>query len=363
MEVHVKELKALKETVEHLRRRLDVAAKIDKINQLEAIAAAPDFWDDSTAAQETMRNLTRLREQVTVWEDVSKHLHDVLELAEMGDEELAEDIAQEKEFLSDQVADLEFQALFSEKYDGEDAILAIHAGAGGTEAQDWAEMLQRMFIRWAGTHSFKVTIIDFSPGDEAGLKSCMMSITGDYVYGRLKSERGVHRLVRISPYDSSSRRHTSFAKVEVWPDVAEDIEIEVDEGDLRIDRFKASGAGGQHVQKNETAVRITHIPSGIVVSCQNQRSLTQNKQVAMNILKAQLFDRERRKQEAEMAALKGEDVDAGWGSQIRSYVLHPYKMVKDHRTKYESGNPQGVLDGRLDEFMEAYLKHKVGDPA
>ncbi|PIE80995.1 MAG: peptide chain release factor 2 [Chloroflexi bacterium] len=363
MEVHVKELKALKETVEHLRRRLDVAAKIDKINQLEAIAAAPDFWDDSTAAQETMRNLTRLREQVTVWEDVSKHLHDVLELAEMGDEELAEDIAQEKELLSDQVADLEFQALFSEKYDGEDAILAIHAGAGGTEAQDWAEMLQRMFIRWAGTHSFKVTIIDFSPGDEAGLKSCMMSITGDYVYGRLKSERGVHRLVRISPYDSSSRRHTSFAKVEVWPDVAEDIEIEVDEGDLRIDRFKASGAGGQHVQKNETAVRITHIPSGIVVSCQNQRSLTQNKQVAMNILKAQLFDRERRKQEAEMAALKGEDVDAGWGSQIRSYVLHPYKMVKDHRTKYESGNPQGVLDGRLDEFMEAYLKHKVGDPA
>ncbi len=341
----------------------DVAAKIDKINQLEAIAAAPDFWDDSTAAQETMRNLTRLREQVTVWEDVSKHLHDVLELAEMGDEELAEDIAQEKELLSDQVADLEFQALFSEKYDGEDAILAIHAGAGGTEAQDWAEMLQRMFIRWAGTHSFKVTIIDFSPGDEAGLKSCMMSITGDYVYGRLKSERGVHRLVRISPYDSSSRRHTSFAKVEVWPDVAEDIEIEVDEGDLRIDRFKASGAGGQHVQKNETAVRITHIPSGIVVSCQNQRSLTQNKQVAMNILKAQLFDRERRKQEAEMAALKGEDVDAGWGSQIRSYVLHPYKMVKDHRTKYESGNPQGVLDGRLDEFMEAYLKHKVGDPA
>jgi peptide chain release factor 2 len=190
-----------------------------------------------------------------------------------------------------------------------------------------------------------------------------MSITGDYVYGRLKSERGVHRLVRISPYDYSKRRHTSFAKVEVWPDVAEDIEIEVNEDDLRIDRFKASGAGGQHVQKNETAIRLTHLPTGIVVSCQNQRSLTQNKQVAMNILKAQLFDLERRKQDAEMAALKGEDVDAGWGSQIRSYVLHPYKMVKDHRTDYESGNTQAVLDGRLDDFMEAYLKQHVGDPA
>ncbi len=308
-----------------------------------------------------MQELTKLRDQVAVWEGLSKHLTDTLELAEMGDDELSADIAQEIEILSAQVADLEFKALFSEKYDDEDAILAIHAGAGGTEAQDWAEMLQRMFIRWAGTHNFKVSMIDYSSGDEAGLKSCMMSITGDYVYGRLKSERGVHRLVRISPYDSSSRRHTSFAKVEVWPDVAEDIEIEIDEDDLRIDRFKASGAGGQHVQKNETAIRLTHLPTGIVVSCQNQRSLTQNKQVAMNILKAQLFDLERRKQDAEMAVLKGEDVDAGWGSQIRSYVLHPYKMVKDHRTNYESGNPQAVLDGRLDDFMEAFLKYNLGE--
>ena len=339
----------------------DVAAKIDKINQLELISSEPTFWDDSSSAQVTMQDLTKLRDQVTVWESLSKHLTDILELAEMRDEELSDDIAQEIELLSKQIANLEFQALFSEKYDDEDAILAIHAGAGGTEAQDWAEMLQRMFIRWAGTHNFKVSMIDYSAGDEAGLKSCMMSITGDYVYGRLKSERGVHRLVRISPYDSSSRRHTSFAKVEVWPDVAEDIEIEVNEDDLRIDRFKASGAGGQHVQKNETAIRLTHIPTGIVVSCQNQRSLTQNKQVAMNILKAQLFDLERRKQDAEMAVLKGEDVDAGWGSQIRSYVLHPYKMVKDHRTNYESGNPQAVLDGRLDEFMEAFLKQNVGE--
>jgi len=339
----------------------DVAAKIDKVNQLEQIAAAPDFWHDSEAAQETMRELTKLRDEVTVWQTVSKNLADILELAELGDEDLIPEITQEYERLTARVARLEFQALFSDKYDEEDAILAIHAGAGGTEAQDWAEMLQRMFIRWAEAHDFRVTIIDYSSGDEAGLKSCMMSIEGEYAYGYLKSERGVHRLVRISPYDSSKRRHTSFAKVEVWPDVAEDIEIEIDENDLRIDRFKASGAGGQHVQKNETAVRLTHYPTGIVVSCQNQRSLTQNMHVAMNILKSQLFDLERRKQEAEMSVLKGEDVDAGWGSQIRSYVLHPYKMVKDHRTNYETGNTQAVIDGRLDEFMEAYLRQHVGE--
>ena len=310
-----------------------------------------------------MRNLTRLRHQVTVWQEVSARLQDALVLAELGDEELGPELAQEAATLTERVNRLEFQTLFAGQYDDEDAILAIHAGAGGTEAQDWAQMLQRMFIRWAESHNFTVEVLDQSAGDEAGIKSCLMAVHGDYAYGRLKSERGVHRLVRISPFDASSRRHTSFAKVELWPDVAEDIEIEVDEKDLRIDRFRASGAGGQHVQKNETAVRITHIPTGIVVSCQNQRSLTQNMQVAMNILKAQLFDLERRKQEAEMAALKGEDVDAGWGSQIRSYVLHPYKMVKDHRTNYEVGNTQAVLDGRLDGFMEAYLRQQVGQPA
>ncbi len=307
-----------------------------------------------------MRDLTKLRDQVTVWESLSRRLTDAQELVELGDEELASELTNEVANLEAQVAQLEFETLFSGQYDDENCILAIHAGAGGTEAQDWAQMLQRMFMRWADSHQMVVDIVDESPGDEAGIKSVMMEIRGSYVYGRLQSERGVHRLVRISPYDASSRRHTSFAKVEVWPDVAEDIEIEVDEKDLRIDRFKASGAGGQHVQKNETAVRVTHIPSGIVVSCQNQRSLTQNREMAMKILKAQLFDLEQRKQDAEMAALKGEDVDAAWGSQIRSYVLHPYKMVKDHRTNHEVGNAQAVLDGRLDDFMEAYLKQKVG---
>ena len=309
-----------------------------------------------------MRELTRLRRQVAIWERVSRRLEDALELAALDDESLLDGMQQELNALEEVVDRLQFQALFSGRYDDQDALLAIHAGAGGTEAQDWAQMLQRMFIRWAEGHGLEVEIMDESPGDEAGIKSTLMAIRGeDYPYGRLKSERGVHRLVRISPYDSSSRRHTSFAKVEVWPDVAEDIEIDIDENDLRIDRFRASGAGGQHVQKNETAIRITHLPTGIVVSCQNQRSLVQNQETAMKILKAQLFDLERRKQEAEISRLKGEDVDAGWGNQIRSYVMHPYRMVKDHRTDHETGNVQAVIDGALDGFMEAYLKHVLGE--
>jgi len=307
-----------------------------------------------------MRELTKLNGEIRKWDELSQRLADARELAELDDPEINAEIALEVKKLSKAIDNLEFRTLFSGEYDDESAILAIHAGAGGTEAQDWAQMLQRMIARWAETHSFSFEILDESPGDEAGLKSTLISIDGDYVYGRLKSERGVHRLVRISPYDSSSRRHTSFAKIEVWPDVAEEINIEIDNRDLRIDRFKAGGAGGQHVQKNETAIRITHLPTGVVVSCQNQRSLTQNLETAMKILKSQLFDLERRKQEAEIAALKGEDVDAGWGNQIRSYVLHPYKMVKDHRTNYETGNAQSVLDGKLDGFMEAFLRMRVG---
>ena len=340
----------------------DVAGKVVKLAQMEEAAGQPGFWNDQMVAQEAMREITRLREQVTVWETISHRLEDGLELAALEDEALAEELGREAEGLGQEIGRLEFEALFGGPYDDEDAILAIHSGAGGTEAQDWVAMLQRMFIRWAEAQRFRVDILDESPGEETGLKSCLMEIKGAYAYGRLKSERGVHRLVRLSPFDSSNRRHTSFAKVELWPDVAEEIEIEIDDKDLRIDRFRASGAGGQHVQKNETAIRITHYPTGIVVSCQNQRSLTQNMQTAMNILKAQLFALEQRKQEAELSALKGEDVDAGWGNQIRSYVLHPYKMVKDHRTSYETGNPQAVLDGRLNAFMEAYLRQQIGEP-
>ncbi|MCZ2114427.1 MAG: peptide chain release factor 2 [Anaerolineae bacterium] len=361
MEELIDQLTELTHIIDLLRGRLEVAAKESRIAKLEEKIADPDFWNDPDESRKVMRELTRLREQVSVWQTISRSLADTLELADLGDEELLDELSAEVERLTTEVHELEFQTLMSGDYDNEDAILAIHAGAGGTEAQDWAQMLQRMFLRWAEHHRMKVEIMDESAGDEAGIKSCMISISGPYAYGWLKSERGVHRLVRISPYDSSSRRHTSFAKVEVWPDVAEDIDIEIDEKDLRIDRFRASGAGGQHVQKNETAVRITHIPTGIVVSCQNQRSLTQNMQVAMNVLKAQLFDLARRNQNAEIAALKGEDVDAAWGSQIRSYVLQPYKMIKDHRTDHEVGNTQAVLDGRLDDFMEAYLRQQVGE--
>jgi peptide chain release factor 2 len=323
--------------------------------------AQPGFWGEAAPAQAVARELSELKEEVQVWQTASQRLNDAAELAALGDEELTAELTREVNLLADSVDRLAFRTLLAGRHDKETAFLAIHAGAGGTEAQDWAAMLQRMFIRWAEGRGFNVEIIDYSAGDEAGLKSVLMQIVGEYAYGLLRSERGVHRLVRISPYDASSRRHTSFAKVEVWPDVAADIEIEIDDKDLRIDRFRASGAGGQHMQKNETAVRITHLPTGLVVSCQNQRSLNQNLEVAMGILKSQLFDIEQRKQEAEVAALKGEDVDAGWGSQIRSYVLHPYKMVKDHRTNYEVGNAQAVLDGRLDDFMEAYLKMQVGE--
>jgi peptide chain release factor 2 len=309
-----------------------------------------------------MRELTYLRDEVAIWEEVSSRIADARELAELDDLELFDELAKEVDALQKAVDKLEFRTLFAGEYDSEPAILAIHAGAGGTEAQDWAQMLQRMFSRWATNRGFKLETLAASPGDEVGLKSTLMSIEGDYAYGWLKSERGVHRLVRISPFDASRRRHTSFAKIEVWPDIAGDIEISINEKDLRIDRYRASGAGGQHVQKNETAIRITHLPTGVVVTCQNQRSLTQNLEIAMKILKSKLFDLERRKQDAEMALLKGDDVDAGWGNQIRSYVLQPYKMVKDHRTSYEMGNTQAVLDGQLDGFMEAFLRQNVGEP-
>ncbi len=250
--------------------------------------------------------------------------------------------------------------MLSGPYDRGNAILAIHAGAGGTDSQDWAAMLLRMFLRWAEQRQFKTEILDSMEGEGAGIKSVTVGIAGKYAFGYLRSERGVHRLVRLSPFDAAHRRHTSFSLVEVWPDLGEEAKVEIDPEDLQIDTFRASSAGGQHMQKNETAVRITHIPSGIVVACQNERSQTQNRETALRIIRARLIllqEEERRKQ---IDKLKGEHVDAGWGNQIRSYVLHPYQMVKDHRTDYETGNVQAVLDGNLDPFMEAYLRDTLG---
>jgi len=307
-----------------------------------------------------MRQLARLRDNVQRWTTVARQIDDALELAALDDEGLYAELAAETDRLAGIVARMEFEAVFSGPYDAEDAVLAIQAGAGGTDSQDWAQMLQRMYIRWAEQHGYRVQILSETEGDEAGIKSTTMSVAGDYAYGYLQAERGVHRLVRLSPFDAANRRHTSFARVEVWPDIRGEIDVQIDEKDLQIDTFRASSAGGQHVQKNETAIRITHLPTGIVVSCQNERSQTQNRERALQVLKARLLDLERQKQEAQLAALKGEHVDAGWGNQIRSYVLHPYQMVKDHRTEYETGNTTAVLDGHLDDFMEAYLRSKVG---
>lgn len=339
----------------------DIAGKAEHLAELEKQSSDPDFWNDSEAARGTMQRIAKLRNEVETWQNALRQINDVLELTEMGDESLQDDLAQEVESLQKMAERLEFQAMLSGEYDNEDATLSIHAGAGGNDAHDWAAMLMRMYTRWAEANGYKVEIEYETAGEEAGIKSVSMTIRGDWAYGYLQAERGVHRLVRISPFDSNSRRHTSFALVEVWPDIQEDIEIDINDKDLQIDTFRAGGAGGQHVQKNDTAVRITHLPTGIVVSCQNQRSQVQNLNRAMQVLKARLYDMERQKQQAEFEELKGEHVSAEWGNQIRSYVLHPYQMVKDMRTNHETGRAEAVLDGDLNPFIESYLRHNVGD--
>lgn len=358
MEHLVSLLADMKESIDGLMARQGIAECEARIAEIETQASATDFWEDPDGAQKLMQEMSSLKAKVERWRGVSNRINDALELAEMDDDSLLDDLTQEVEALEPVVERMSFQAMLSGPYDHENAILAIHAGAGGTDSQDWAEMLERMYLRWAEQNGYKVDIIERSEGEEAGIKSVMLEVKGDYAYGYLQSEQGVHRLVRLSPFDSASRRHTSFAKVELWPDIQDEIDIEINEADLRIDSYRAGGAGGQHVQKNDTAIRITHIPTGIVVQCQNERSQKQNRERAMQILKARLYDMERQKQEAQLAALKGENVDAGWGNQIRSYVLHPYQMVKDHRTDYEVGNTSAVLDGRLNDFMEAYLRAK-----
>lgn len=311
-----------------------------------------------------MRRLSTLRDEVTTWQAMDRRINDALTFVEMAaeedDESLLAELTEEVTAIEKQLEKLEFLLSLSGPHDRDSALLSIHAGAGGTESQDWAEMLMRMYLRWAEASGYGTSLVDQTAGEEAGLKSVTVAIEGDYAYGYLKAERGVHRLVRISPFDASSRRHTSFALVEVVPDLDTDIDIEINSDDLEVDVFKSGGAGGQHVQKNSTAVRIKHLPTGIIVSCQNERSQLQNKETAMRILRGRLYDMELQKQEEEQARLKGKHVEAGWGNQIRSYVLHPYKMVKDHRTDHEVGNAEAVLDGRLDDFIEAYLQHTIG---
>ena len=327
---------------------------------MEKTSESPDLWDNAERAQRTMRRLSQLRNEINSWLTLEQKIVDAIELAALGDGSLQSEIEQEFTEIAAQVKRLEFTALFSDEYDNHDAILSIHAGAGGTDSQDWVQMLHRMYMRWAETHDYETEVIDTSTGEEAGIKRVTTTISGKYAHGNLRSEKGVHRLVRISPFDSSNRRHTSFALVEVYPQVESDGEVDIHPSELKIDTYRSAGAGGQNVQKNETAVRITHLPTGIVVTCQNERSQTQNKDNALKVLRARLLDLQREKLEDELAQIKGEHIKAEWGSQIRSYVLHPYQMVKDHRTNYEVGNTTAVLDGDVDPFIEAYLRFSVG---
>ena len=312
-----------------------------------------------------MRRLAEVKAEVETWGALHKKVTDLLELAELASEENETSLAQEIDTEIDQAASefekLEFTLLLSGEYERRNAFLALHAGAGGVEAQDWAEMLLRMYLRWAERQGYRAEVVEVSPGEEAGIKSALVEIEGQYAYGYLKSERGVHRLVRLSPFDASHLRHTSFVLVEVIPEAERDVEVELDPDDLKIDFYKASGPGGQHVQKTSTAVRITHIPTGLVVTCQNERSQYQNKETALKVLRSRLLEHELAKRAEEKARLKGEHVAAGWGNQIRSYVLHPYKMVKDHRTDFETSDPNAVLDGDIDGFIKAYLKSTIGE--
>ncbi len=306
-----------------------------------------------------MRRMAQARAELDAWRGLEKRLAESIELASLGDESLRNDLTAETAALRTDLEQRAFRALLSGPYDADDAILSIHAGAGGTDSQDWAAMLLRMYMRWAEGHQYDTELLDTSEGEEAGIKSVTLAVNGEYAFGYLRAERGVHRLVRLSPFDSAHRRHTSFALVEVYPQVHTAEDVVINPADIKIDTYRSAGAGGQNVQKNETAIRITHIPTGIVVTCQNERSQTQNRENALRVLRARLLDVQRQKQEDDLARLKGEHVKAEWGSQIRSYVLHPYQMVKDHRTGHESGNTTAVLDGNLDGFIEAYLHESL----
>ncbi len=351
--------------IDLLRKHVDFDVASARLAELEALSADGDFWNDQAAAQEAMREKNRLQRQIEVINSLQSELDDATGLIELGEMEGDEEIVSEAEAAIAALVTIaekrQLESLLSGEADGNDCFLEIHAGAGGTEAQDWAAMLMRMYSRWCERRGFKLQMIEESAGEEAGIKSVTMRIEGDNAYGWLKTESGVHRLVRISPYDSSARRHTSFASAWVYPVVDDNIEIEIEDKDLRVDTYRASGAGGQHVNKTDSAIRITHIPTNIVVQCQNDRSQHRNRATALNMLKARLYELELQKREDAANDAASAKTDIGWGNQIRSYVLHPYQMVKDLRTNVEKGNAQGVLDGDLDDFVEASLAARVGN--
>jgi peptide chain release factor 2 len=337
----------------------DVKGAKIKVEQLEEDMSKDGFWDDQDNSQKVMKEIKLLKDKITSYENITNKYEDIIVLIEIGIEEKDESIIPEvNELIKDYISEYEtlrIDTLLSGEYDKSNAIISLHAGAGGTESCDWVSMLFRMYSRWAERKGYKVEILDYLDGEEAGIKSITIQISGENAYGYLKSEKGVHRLVRISPFDSSGRRHTSFASCDVIPDIEDDIDIEINDEDIRIDTYRASGAGGQHINKTDSAIRITHIPSGIVVQCQNERSQHKNKDKALKMLKSKLYEIKQQEQIDKLQGIRGEVKEIGWGSQIRSYVMHPYSMVKDHRTNEEKGNVQSVMDGDIDNFINSYL--------
>ena len=338
----------------------DIANSEIELEKLEAETLDPNFWSNSDSSKTVLEKIKKLKNKVQEYNNAKNQLNNLLEMIELilieNDEQLANEVKSEAKIVENEIENLELKTYLSGKYDSNNAILTLHPGAGGTESQDWAEMLYRMYSRWAFKNGFEVKEVDYLDGDEAGIKSVTFEVIGENAYGYLKGEMGVHRLVRISPFDANGRRHTSFASLEVLPEITDDIELDINPDDLRVDTYRASGAGGQHVNKTSSAVRITHIPTNIVVACQSERSQIQNRETAMKMLKSKLLDLKEKEQKDKIEDLKGVQSDIAWGSQIRSYVFCPYTLVKDHRTNYEVGNVQAVMDGDLDGFIDAYLK-------
>lgn len=341
----------------------DLEAKKEQINQLEEKMTAPNFWDDNDAAQKVIDEANWLKNKVNNFESVLSQAEDLEVMYEMvkeeNDPDLVAELNSDLKSLKGEISEFEIEMLLSEPYDKNNAILELHPGAGGTESQDWASILLRMYQRWAESKNYKVETLNYLAGEEAGVKSVTLLIKGHNAYGYLKAEKGVHRLVRISPFDASGKRHTSFVSCDVSPELDDDVEIEINQDDLKIDTYRSSGAGGQHVNTSDSAVRITHIPTNTVVTCQSERSQIKNRERALKMLKSKLYQLEIEKKEQELAKLRGEQKEIGWGSQIRSYVFHPYSMVKDHRTNVEIGNAQSVIDGNIDPFIDAYLRSNM----
>ncbi len=360
MQKLVKQAEELRDAIASAAAKLRIDEKYKELQKLEEQIANPSFWQDTATAQRITKERSKLETVTTPWVDLQREVREVIELTALDDESLADDLTAHLNVLESRYETLKQQLKFSGPFDDHDAILSIHAGAGGTDAQDWAQMLLRMYVRWSEGHGYDVKTVDESAGEEAGIKSVTLEVSGEFVFGKLKSEHGVHRLVRLSPFNSDNLRQTSFAKVEVVPKIDKPDEIEIDEKDLKIDVYRSGGHGGQSVNTTDSAVRVTHVPTGIVVAIQNERSQLQNRETALTILRSKLAQLQLEQHAERLSELKGPNEQAAWGNQIRSYVLHPYKQVKDLRTRHETSDPDAVLDGKLDDFIDAYLEFSLG---